>query len=203
MYCFNKKGIFSRKVGATRGITAGAGFAALELRRLFLDLIVILQKKCGPELVIKLYVDDLRPALRSNPAELIRLMVMVVNFVVYFLEVVLRMQVSKKKSNVVASTPSVAVAIALEVTNAAVKPAFHAKLLCSDLVGGAKRSTQQHQTRLVAFRCMRPQFLALRNAGADVQQMARAAGAPMFLYSNENYGLSETALHSSITVVAA
>jgi len=96
-------------------------------------------------------------------------MVIVVSFVVYFLEVVLRMQVSKKKSNVVASTPSVAVAIALEVTNAAVKPAFHAKLLGSDLAGGAKRSTQQHHTRLGAFRCMRPQFLALRNAGADVK----------------------------------
>ena len=113
------------------------------------------------------------------------------------------MQVSRKKSNVVASTLSVAVAIAQEVYNAAVKPAFHAKLLGSDLVGGAKRSTQQHQTRLGAFRCMRPQFLALRNAGADVQQMAHAAGAPMFLYSNENYGLSDTALHSSRTAVAA
>ena len=50
---------------------------------------------------------------------------------------------------------------------------------------------------------MRPQFLALRNTGVDVQQMARAAGPPMFLYSNENYGLSDTALHSSRTSVAA
>ena len=65
-------GIFSRKVSATRGITAGAGFAALELRLLLLDLIVILQSKWGPELVIKLYVADLTLAIRSNPAELIR-----------------------------------------------------------------------------------------------------------------------------------
>ena len=65
-------GIFSRKVRATRGIRAGAGFAALELRLLLLDLIVILQKRWSPELLIKLYVDDLTLALRANPAELIR-----------------------------------------------------------------------------------------------------------------------------------
>jgi hypothetical protein len=37
-------GIYSRKVLATRGITAGAGFAALELRLLLLDLMQLLQK---------------------------------------------------------------------------------------------------------------------------------------------------------------
>ena len=93
-------GIFSRKVKATRGITAGAGFAALELRLLLLDLIEILQVRWSPQLVIKLYVDDLTLALRSNPAELIRMMVIIVNFVVYYLEQVLRMEVSKKKSTV-------------------------------------------------------------------------------------------------------
>ena len=113
------------------------------------------------------------------------------------------MQVSKKKSNVVASSPAIAVAIAQRVKNKVVKPAFHAKLLGSDLVGGMRRSTQQHQNRLGVFRCMRPQFLALRNAGADVRQIAQAAGAPMFLYSNENYGLSDSALHTSRTSVAA
>ena len=50
---------------------------------------------------------------------------------------------------------------------------------------------------------MRPQFLALKTAGADVAQMARAAGTPMFLYSNENYGLSDTALQQFRSLVAA
>ena len=116
-------GIFSRKVRATRGITAGAGFAALELRLLLLDLVVILQKRWSPELLIKLYVDELTLALRSNPAELIRMMVMIINFVVYYLEQVLRMEVSKKKSTVVASAPSIAVAIAMNVSNGVVKAA--------------------------------------------------------------------------------
>jgi hypothetical protein len=50
---------------------------------------------------------------------------------------------------------------------------------------------------------MRPQFLSLRNAGVEVQQMARAAGTPMFLYGNENFGLSDTALQTSRSSVAA
>ena len=45
--------------------------------------------------------------------------------------------------------------------------------------------------------------LALKTAGADVAQMARAAGTPMFLYSNENLGLSDTALQQSRTSVAS
>ena len=50
---------------------------------------------------------------------------------------------------------------------------------------------------------MRPQFLALKTAGADVAQMARAVGTPMFLYSNENVGLSGTALQQARSSVAA
>ena len=79
-------GIFSRRVTATRGITAGAGFAALELRLLLLDLIVVLQRKWAPELTIQLYVDDLTLAMRNAPEELIRKMIIITNFVVLFLE---------------------------------------------------------------------------------------------------------------------
>ena len=61
----------------------------------------------------------------------------------------------------------------------------------------------QFKVRHGVFRCMRPQFLALRTAGTNVQQMARAAGTPMFLYSNECYGLSDTALHTSRSSVAS
>ena len=52
-------GVFSRKIKATRGITAGAGFAALECRLLLFDVIENLQVRWSPHLVINLYVDDL------------------------------------------------------------------------------------------------------------------------------------------------
>ena len=84
--------------------------------------------------------------------------VTVSTFVVMFFERILLMEVSRKKTNVVASSPAIAVAIAHRVKDTIVKPAFHVKLLCGDLVGGARRSTQQHQKRLGACNWMRPQF---------------------------------------------
>ena len=65
------------------------------------------------------------------------MMVVILNFVVAFMEQTLLMEVSRKKSNVIASSPAIAVAIAQRVDNHVVKPAFHAKLLGGDLVGGA------------------------------------------------------------------
>ncbi len=95
------------------------------------------------------------------------------------------MEGSNKKSTVVASARSVAVAIAMNVSNGVVNGAEHDKPLGADCVGGARRSMIQFKVRHGIFKCMRPQFLALRTAGTDVQQMARASSTPMFLYWNE------------------
>ena len=138
-------GNYSRKLLATRDILAGAGFAALELRLLLLDLMQILRQKWGPELVLKLYVDDLTLAWRTRPGLLIRNLVAVIEFVVFFLERVLRMEVSRKKSNVVADTPAIAVAISQQVNNEVVKPAFHAKHLGSDLM--AEQEDRRYNSR--------------------------------------------------------
>ena len=80
------------------------------------------------------------------------MMVVVINFVVFYLEKVLRMEVSRKKSTVVASLPSVAVAIATNVNDGAVKAADHAKLLGSDFVVGARRSMVQFTVRHQTFK---------------------------------------------------
>ena len=48
------------------------------------------------------------------------------------------MQVSKQKSNVVASKPAIGLAIANKVVDNIVKAAAHAKILGADTVGGAK-----------------------------------------------------------------
>ena len=87
-----------------------------------------MQNKWSPDLVLKLYVDDLTLAIRANPAELIRKLVVIIEFVVFYLEKILRMEVSRKKSVVVASSPAIAVAIAQKAKDNVVSPAFHAKL---------------------------------------------------------------------------
>ena len=61
------------------------------------------------------------------------------------------MIVSKEKSTVVASKPSVAVAIALKVNGGVVKAARHATVLGADAVGGSKRCTYQAIFRLWSF----------------------------------------------------
>ena len=53
------EGIFSRRVLASRGITAGSGFATTELRVLLHSMVLTLQCKWRSSISLKLYVDDL------------------------------------------------------------------------------------------------------------------------------------------------
>ena len=53
------EGMFSDTVVATRGITAGSGTAATELKLLLLPLMKLLQLQWARVLVAKVYVDDL------------------------------------------------------------------------------------------------------------------------------------------------
>ena len=53
-------GVYSRMIIATRGITAGSGFATTELRILFLD-IIDQTYRLFPTLELAVYVDDITP----------------------------------------------------------------------------------------------------------------------------------------------
>ena len=75
-------GAFSRCVRATRGITAGSGFATSELRLLLLDTMQAIQERWGASIVVKLYVDDLTLAACGLPQLIINLIVRVVDFVI-------------------------------------------------------------------------------------------------------------------------
>ena len=107
------------------------------------------------------------------------------------LENVLRMEVSKTKSVVVATQPKIAVAIADGVVSGKVKRVFHAKGLGADIVGGGKRSTVQQRKRLKVFNNKRPAFHSIRQAGGDTRQMARAVGPPGALYSTQRFGAAQ------------
>jgi hypothetical protein len=53
------EGVFGKLVQATRGITAGSGFATTELRVILTELMLELKAKFAPIVSAKLYVDDL------------------------------------------------------------------------------------------------------------------------------------------------
>ena len=63
--------------------------------------------------MVKLYVDDLTIAACGVPQRIIAIMIQVIDFVVEELEVRLLMEVSAKKSKVLAGRPSIAVAVAV------------------------------------------------------------------------------------------
>ena len=121
----------------------------------------------------------------------------VINFVVHYLEKVVLMTVSRKKSNVIASKPSIANAIAEAVHDEVVKAASHAKVLGVDTVGGCKRYTFQQRSRIWKFSGMQAKFSALREVGLDVAQMVRAIAPPLMLYGVENIGISDNPLAHS------
>ena len=106
---------------ATRGITAGSGFATTELKLLLHGLMLALQDDWCQGISIKLFVDDLSLAAIGVPPWVIDKMIRVANFVIHWLEHSLEMTVSDSKSKVVSSLPSVALAIAEGITSKKVK----------------------------------------------------------------------------------
>ena len=196
-------GVYSRLINATRGITAGSGFATAELKVLLLDLMQELHCRWAAVLTIKLFVDDITLASCGKPREVVALVTRVLGFVVHHLENVLLMEVSAKKSKVVAGRPALAQAIAAGVASGKVSQARHAKLLGTDTVGGRRRTTQVAQRRLSEFSQVVPRFQAMRRLGANAKLMVRAVGPPAILYGCEVMGICDTSLHNMRTKVAA
>ena len=145
-------GVYSREIVATRGITAGSGTATTELRILLQEMMVEIGDRWSLKLTVKLYVDDLTLAACGLAADIIRLMIEAVDFVVDWLENILTVQVSANKSQLLASKPSIAVAIADGIASHKLTAVSFAKLLGTDSVGGgARRSTREFRRRLAEF----------------------------------------------------
>jgi len=195
-------GVFSRQLRATRGITAGSGFATSELRLLLLGTILELHIRWGATLTVKLYVDDLTLAVCGLPQVIIARMIEVLDFVIDRLENWLFMQVSAKKSKVLASKVSIAVAVTRGVKSGKVSPSVHAKLLGTDSVGGGRRSTGAFQQRLHKFVEAIPRIKSLRKVGVNSVQMVRSIGPPAILYGCETMGVSDSALSTTRSKVA-
>ena len=157
------EGVCSRRVRATRGITAGSGFATGELKVLLLDLMKALQFNWKTCLSTKLFVDDLTLAATGSPAYLVRLLTRAIDFAIDWLERKLMMAVSDSKSKVVASRFKVAQAIADGVKGGKVKVTDITQLLGADTVGGRRRRTQTQQYRFFDFRRCKHRLKSLRS----------------------------------------
>ena len=91
-------GVCSRTLVATRGITAGSGNAAAELKLLPLPLMILLHQNWAVALIAKIYVDDLTLIVIGSASHVIGLLSVILNFVIQFIEEELKMTVSRTKS---------------------------------------------------------------------------------------------------------
>ena len=195
-------GVYSRQIQATRGITAGSGLATTELRLLLLDVIEPTKSRWGGALGLTLYVDDLTISIRGARRHVAQKLAAAVDFVTQIFEEQLRLNVSKTKSVVVASRPSVAREVAKRSKAKSVKPTKSAKLLGTAAAGGKRRSTKIAKNRLEVFKSTLKRMWALRKNGANTRQMARAAGTAAVCYGDDIQGVSNSALSDRRSVLA-
>ena len=161
-------GVCSRKFCAVRGITAGSGFATSELRVLLQGVVERVRSTWSPSTAsLKLYVDDLTIAVSGWLGRAARLFASVVGFVIGILENELRLEVSAKKSKIVASRGDAAQAVAARMRSQKLQPAAHSKLLGTGVVGGRRRSTYVMRMRLHQLTKTIGRYHVMRAAGIN------------------------------------
>ena len=116
----------------------------------------------------------------------------IIDFVVDVLENGMRMQVSAKKSRVIASKPSIAQAIVEATHGSKVSGDTHAKLSGTGTVGGNRRTTKTFRNRLGKFSSTLPRYKALKEIGGNAALMARTVGVPAIMYGCETIGFSDS-----------
>ena len=195
-------GVYSRQIRATKGITAGSGFATTELRLLLLDVIQPTKARWGRFLRLTLYVDDLTISIRGARRDITKKLAAAVDFVTEIFEGQLNLSVSRTKSVVVASKPAIAREVAKRTSTKTLKKVKTAKLLGTAAAGGKRRSTQIAAKRLSVFKKCLKRMWSLRHCGANTKQMARAAGTSSICYGDDTQGVADSVLNDRRSVLA-
>ena len=190
------EGKYSRCITATRGITAGSGFATSELRLLLTDMLYAVQGRWPEEqgVNVTLYVDDLSVSATGLASKIGILMASIVDYITIILEKGLLLEVSKKKSVIVSSRRALTRFISRQSRSKSVKAVKQAKLLGSASCAGSKRCTGLQAKRLCDFKKVGKRITKLRKAGFNSKLMARAAGTQAVTYSYDICGVAPTRL---------
>ena len=187
-------GVYTQLMFATRGITAGSGYATSELRLLMLDLINDLPDKWGDQVDMTLYVDDLSVSVSGDPIEAARRCAVVLDFIAAKLELDLGMMVAPKKSFVLSSRPAAAALVTKMTTTAKVKPVLKAKALGVATTAGRARSVIVFNKRIATFVAMKERYQQLRAMGVRTDRMTQSTAAASMLYGVDGIGVADTML---------
>ena len=209
-------GVYSRKIQATRGITAGSGTATAELRILILQLLDILEVQC-PDVSAKVFVDDINlesteeinadeapsgaTAAEHRTVKATRLAANIakaVNCVIKYFEE-LRMDVSEAKSVYTANMPTIAKMAQTLTTRQKVKAlevskGHSAKMLGVGTTGAVRRTMKSHNKRVKALQDRVWHFQHMGQLGFSKTALARATVTPATCYGMEVTGASNSSL---------
>ena len=195
-------GAYSRLVRATLGITAGAGFAAVELR-ILLHEVVTGTLRAWPLVTISLYVDDAALEVQHRSIRVAQaILAGATDQFVNHLQIGLQLGVSTTKSLTIASTPGSARAVAAVCRTRALTAVRSAKLLGVGAAGGRTRITKFLRVRIATFKKRVPRIHQLRKAGVNAIRLTRAAGTPVITYGSDTTGMATTHLQEARRAIA-
>ncbi|HUU62073.1 MAG TPA: reverse transcriptase domain-containing protein, partial [Acidimicrobiia bacterium] len=180
--------VVSTVVVAARGITAGSGFATTELRIMMID-VVDAALKVYPTVSPTLYVDDLGMESCGGPAHILRNLVGFVTMVCRRL-VEDRLELSKTKCKLTASTDKVGALVAIPLKGYGITYERRVKALGAGLGGGRRRHMGVVAARLQAFQRRGSRFRALRRAGVNTARLLRTGGTSAMCYGIAIQGVS-------------
>ncbi|CAK0827956.1 unnamed protein product [Prorocentrum cordatum] len=172
---------FSCLLVATRGITAGSGFATVELQMLLRESVLIATFR-WPLLQLFLYVDDLTITASGFSEEALAAVSRGTEFFVDMFEKCLQLTVSPTESFAVASRPRLAIRLSLMSKRRLLVPKRSVKMLGTPYAGGRARSAGVLRGRLKEFKARIPRIHALRRQRIDVTKVVKAIGSPSMLH---------------------
>jgi hypothetical protein len=194
-------GLCSPLLRASRGITAGAVHATVELRLLLIE--GMSRASLVMYVTITLYVDD--ATLEAiGPAPVVRRALVVAARIFTGALHEMGMEFSPTKNVCVASTPALADSIVGSLPGLALKTARAAKALGGAISGGKVRNTAVLRKRLEAFRVRKTCFRKLRRAvGARrCHAVLRSGGTSALMYGIANTGVATSTLAMQRSAVA-
>ena len=194
-------GVYASAVIATRGITAGAGLATVELRLLLIEWMDAVAT-AHPLVKLTVYVDDVALEAMATRDRVKREIVAAAKMV-YKDFTNMRLAFSDTKNVCAASKVKLGAEIALALRCLRLKCCLRVTSLGCGLGAGVRRNAGVSRMRLHAFKTRRKKFQVLRRAGVNTERLIRTGGAAGMTYGQAVMGVSDSVLLLQRRAVAA
>ena len=194
-------GVYAAAVRATRGITAGAGHATVELRVLLIEYLDEADRRSSL-VTLTVYVDDIGAECTGRETLILQELVQVILFIVSKFTS-MRLTFSDTKNVCCASRPLLGQALVRALPELSLRYQHRVVSLGSALGAGRRRNAQVATRRLAAFVARRGRFRRLRRAGIRTDRLMRTGGIAALTFGQGVTGVSPALLLKQRRAVAA